>query len=274
MGCVSIKKYSYEGGVTIYNKLIEQQHSLENQIAVLEQEISNLPEGKLIYTSNGKYFKCYQSDGHTKQYISKENRTLAEKLALKKLLLLQLETLRQEKSAIDSYLRHANPNPHQKEISYINSPAYQKLVAPHHKLFNEEQEIWMKSPYIKNPTHPENLIHKTTSGIRVRSKSEAIIDTILCKYQIPFRYEALLDLGDVSYYPDFTILHPRTNQIIYWENFGMMDNPTYAQGTAEKLTNYILHGILPSHQLICTYETKEHPLSFDLVEKMVEHYLL
>ena len=263
-----------EGGFIIYQKMLKKHQLLEKQIEILEQQIAVLPEGKLIYTTNGKYDKWYQSDGHAKQYIPKENHMLAQNLALKKLLLLQLETLQREKLAVTSYLRHSNPNPHQKEISYINSLAYQKLVAPYHKLYNEEQEIWMSAPYSQNPVHPENLIHKTVSGNRVRSKSEAMIDTILCKYQIPFRYEALLDLGNVKYYPDFTILHPTTNEIIYWENFGMMDNPAYAQSTSEKLTNYISHGILPSHQLICTYETKEHPLSFDLVEKMVEHYLL
>ena len=247
---------------------------LKKQIEELKKQIDDFPQGKLIYAANGKYFKCYQSDGHTREYIPTDNRTLAEKLAMKKLLVLQLESFCQEKMAVDSYLKHASPNPHQKEISYINSPAYQNLVAPYHKSFTEEQELWMKFPYEKNPIHPENLIHKTASGNRVRSKSEAIIDTILCKYHIPFRYEALLDLGNISYYPDFTILHPTTNQLIYWENFGMMDNPVYAQGTAEKLSNYISHGILPSHQLICTYETKEHPLSFDFAEKMVEHYLL
>lgn len=176
--------------------------------------------------------------------------------------------------AVDSYLKHSSPDPHQKEVSYINSQVYQKLVKPNHKLFTETQELWMNSPYEKNLSYSENLIHKTISGNRVRSKSESIIDTILCKYHIPFRYEALLDLGDVSYYPDFTILHPITNELIYWENFGMMDNPSYAQSASEKLSQYISHGILPSHQLICTYETKDHPLSFDLVEKMVEHYLL
>lgn len=269
-----MKKYINEGGFIIYHKLLNHQHFLEKQINILTQQIADFPEGKLIYTVNGKYDKWYKSDGHTKQYIPKKNRPLAEKLAYKNLLLLQLEALLQEKLAVDSYLKRFNPNLHQKEISYINSPAYQELVAPYHKLFSEEQETWMNSSYKKNSAYPENLIHKTISGNLVRSKSEAIIDTILCKYHIPFRYEALLELGDISYYPDFTILHPVTHELVYWENFGMMDNPTYAQNTLEKLSNYITHGILPSHQLICTYETKEHPLSFDLVEKMVEHYLL
>lgn len=209
-----------------------------------------------------------------RKYISKKDHKVAEDLAYKNLLTLQLNSLLQEKKAIESYLKHYTPDIHQKEIDYVNSPAYQKLVAPHHKLFQEEQEAWINESYVKNTFHPESLTVKGTSGISLRSKSEAIIENVLCKYHIPFRYEARLDLGDLFYYPDFTILHPTTHQLVYWENFGMMDNPTYAKGTAEKLEQYIAHGILPSHQLICTYETKEHPLGFDLVEKMVDHYLL
>lgn len=209
-----------------------------------------------------------------RKYISKKDHKVAEDLAYKNLLTLQLNSLLQEKKAIESYLKHYTPDIHQNEIDYVNSPAYQKLVAPHHKLFQEEQEAWINESYVKNTFYPESLTVKGTSGISLRSKSEAIIENVLCKYHIPFRYEARLDLGDLFYYPDFTILHPTTHQLVYWENFGMMDNPTYAKGTAEKLEQYIAHGILPSHQLICTYETKEHPLGFDLVEKMVDHYLL
>lgn len=240
----------------------------------MQQRINEFPPGKLIYTKNGKYDKWYQSDGHIQQYIPKSNRSLAENLAHKNLLLIKLNAFLNEKKAIDAYLENYDPNIYQKEIEYTNSPAYQKLVAPYHKLFGQEQEEWMNASYKKNLSYPENLIHKTSLGLLVRSKSEAMIVSVLCKYHIPFRYEALLELGNVFYYPDFTILHPVTNELVYWENFGMMDNPVYAQNTAEKLTDYISHGILPSHQLICTYETKDHPLSFELIEKMVEHYLL
>ena len=78
-------------------------------------------------------------------------------------------------------------------------------------------------PYEKNPKYPEHLIHKTVSGIYVRSKSESMIALQLYTEKIPFRYECALQLGETTLYPDFTILHPKTGEIFYWEHFGMMD---------------------------------------------------
>ena len=41
-----------------------------------------------------------------------------------------------------------------------------------------------------------------------------------------------------------------------------------------ELQLYTNHGIVPSIQLITTYETKEHPLTADTIEKIVEDYFL
>ena len=101
-----------------------------------------------------------------------------------------------------------------------------------------------------------------------------MIDTLLYLNKIPFRYECALHLGNTTIYPDFTILHPHTGKIYYWEHFGMMDDANYAKNTCFKLQTYTTHGIIPSINLITTYETKEHPLSSDFIEKIIQHYFL
>ena len=94
------------------------------------------------------------------------------------------------------------------------------------------------------------------------SKSEALIDMALFSHLIPFRYECELSLGTHILYPDFTIRHPKTDDIYYWEHFGLMDNPSYCQNVSFKLQQYSLNGIIPSIQLITTYETGTHFLTF------------
>ena len=96
----------------------------------------------------------------------------------------------------------------------------------------------------------------------------------LYAYNIPYRYECALHLGDSLLYPDFTIMHPRTYKLYYWEHFGLMDNSGYAQNTYSKLQLYTAHGIVPSIQLITTFETKEHPINIDTISKIIEHYFL
>ena len=76
---------------------------------------------------------------------------------------------------------------------------------------------------------------------------------------IPYRYECALELDEFITYPDFTIMHPITVKLFYWEHFGLMDDPHYCQKHFLKLQNYISHGIIPSINLITTYETKSPP---------------
>ena len=81
-------------------------------------------------------------------------------------------------------------------------------------------------------------------------------------------------LDGIMIYPDFTIRHPKTGETFYWEHFSLMDNPTYSKNACSKLQHYISSGIIPSIQLITTYETKDNPLSAEKVEKIVEEYFL
>ena len=132
----------------------------------------------------------------------------------------------------------------------------------------------MNGPYKRNPYHPEHLIIKASSGNIVRSKSEALIDMVLYTNQIPFRYECELELGGEILYPDFTIRHPETGKIIYWEHYGRMDDPKYRKRALTTLDIYMSNGILPSDLLITTYETIEQPLQVSEIEKLVRDYFL
>lgn len=132
----------------------------------------------------------------------------------------------------------------------------------------------LRTSFITNPKHPEQLSIKTSSGHFVRSKSEALIDMALFSHRIPFRYECALTLGNNTFYPDFTIRHPKTGDTYYWEHFGLMDNSSYCRNVSLKLQQYSLNGIIPSIHLITTYETGEQPLNSELIEKIIDHYFL
>jgi len=258
----------------IYEKVLDEEQRLNKQIQSLQIQLEQLPEGKLISTKNGTRNKWIWSDGHKQVYLPKKQRQLAEQLAYKKYLSLQLKTLLNEKTAVDFYLRHHDSNCYEAEQSLINSPQYKELLKPFFIPLSEELNEWVNAPYEQSQKHPEGLIYNTLTGNRVRSKSEVMIDMLLFKNKIPFRYECLLQLGDISVFPDFTIRHPKTGETFYWEHFGMMDNPTYCKNTHIKLQNYTAYGIIPSIQLITTYETKEHPLMPDMVEQIIQYYFL
>lgn len=249
-----------------------EQQKLEKQIYSLEQQLQHLPEGKLICARNGNRCKWYQSDGKNHTYIPKKERYLAEQLAAKKYLTLLLEEKQCEKDVIDYYFKHCSRTNGQAENLLIKASEYQKLLSTHFKPISEKLRLWMSSDYNRNLKYPEKLIYETSAGFFVRSKSEVLITMILQSNGIPFRYECELKLGENIVYPDFTICHPITGKIYYWEHFGRMDDEHYCRNACMKIQSYALNGIIPNIQLITTYETKENPLSFYTVEKVVKDY--
>lgn len=258
----------------LYQRILTEYLRLKQQIKEIQEKLKHFPDGKLICAKGNNCFKWYQSDGHNKIYIPKKERVLAEQLASKKYLFLLLEDLEHEKMALESYLKHHHPQSKKAELLLTEHAGYRELLLPHFSPKSKECSDWINSPYERNTQHPEHLIHKTSSGILVRSKSEAIISHLLHTNQIPFRYECALHLGTTILYPDFTILHPKTQETHYWEHFGRMDDLSYSQKTYSKLNLYTTHGIIPTIHLITTYETKQHPLSYEDVEKIINHYFL
>lgn len=265
---------TFQGGILIYEQILHKQLELEKQIQNIQSQLQSLPEGKLVCCHAGPYCKWYNYLADKRVYISKKQKELSEKLALKKYLLLQLKELSHEKKALDSYLKHHSTKPSDSAELLTDNPDFQQLLAPFFKPISDICNEWLAAPYEKNIQYPEFLIHKSISGNLLRSKSEALIDMLLFTNKIPFRYECALSLNDLTFFPDFTILHPKTGQIYYWEHFGMMDNPSYRQKTFEKLQIYANFGLLPFHQLITTYETKNSPLNMDTVQNIIQNIFL
>ena len=262
----------------IYEKMLAEHKRLRMELDSIERQLSALPEGKLICTKTSKesteFYKWYQSDGHTKTYIPKSNLVLAQQLASKKYLSALKDELLQESRAIDFYLKHHHSAPGNSSKLLTEHPEYSRLLSPLFTPLSEELLAWSRAPYQKNPNHPEHLIFHGADNHLLRSKSEAIIDLLLYTNKIPFRYECALSLGNIVIYPDFTIPHPTTGVMHYWEHFGLMDDPKYCKKACQKIQLYSAHGIIPSVNLILTFETKENPLSINLVNQTIAHYFL
>ena len=250
----------------------------------LKQKISNLPEGELCIYQSPPYQKWICSLPGKQKYLSKKNQPLAEALALKKYYSLLLAETEEELSLLNFYIKS-----HEKKDSAANhskpltssdlltesSPYYPLLQGYFAKdKLPVSMQKWCAESYETNSSHPENLIHTTLAGHKVRSKSEVIIANLLYTNHIPYRYEAALALNELTVYPDFTILHPTTQQFFYWEHFGMMDKNNYCDAACNKLKSYCYNGIFPSMQLITTYETGKVPIRSEQVQQIITQYFL
>lgn len=96
--------------------------------------------------------------------------------------------------------------------------------------------------YLGVNKHLLSKIHKTESGIWVRSKSEVIIANILYRSGLDFQYEERLYYNETQWKePDFTIRH--NDKVWYWEHLGLLGNEKYDQHWQEKKEIYQRIGV-------------------------------
>lgn len=266
------KRKYIKGGVFIYKRMQQKYEKMKEQIVELKRQLEHLPEGKLVSGRNGKYYQWFQSDGHTRKYIPQKNKKLIEQLAIKKYLSYMLADAENEKCAIEYYLKHHREDVGKAEHLLNTKSEYREILSPYFQTNSKALQEWLQEPFEQNSQYQENLIFKTISGHTVRSKSEVMIDTLLYINKIPFRYECALWLGKRKIFPDFTIRHPKTGEVYYWEHFGKMGEEEYVKKSCSKIQSYALHGIIPNINLIMTFETSENPLSPEDVMEIIEKY--
>ncbi|MGN1414259.1 MAG: hypothetical protein ACI4WY_08430 [Anaerovoracaceae bacterium] len=175
----------------------------------------------------GKQRYYYKKPGSGRQYyINKKNIALLRQLQQKRIAAHVLSPLRKNIRLLNSVLKE-----------------YRNISEAYDAYFPDE---W-KDPASSKKTntslsaqaasiaagHPEDLRHLTSFGLRVRSKSEAILAELLYSMHIPFTYEKPLRIKGAdgrwrTVYPDFTFQLPDGREI-YLEHFGMMNDPAYRE---------------------------------------------
>lgn len=253
-------------------KLSQRKELIETQIMNMKREMKKLPVGTLRCERNGRYVKWFYHHDGIVEYIPKKNKNLAEQLAIRKYKEMRICEMQTELNAIDAFFKIRNKTSVDSSQLLNDDSCYKSLLTPYFMTQDEVVKKWVNEPYEKNTLHPENLIHKSVAGIMVRSKSEALIVSALYQNNIPFRYECPLHLGVYTIYPDFTILHPKTKKIYYYEHFGMMDNQEYIRATNKKMQIYFENGINPSNNLIMTFESSSNPLDYEVVDEIIRFY--
>mgnify|MGYP005746852899 FL=1 len=262
-----------KGWCIIEEAMRQRSRQLADKLMELDAKISKLPQGSIQVGHSGRYVRWYLLKDGERTYIPRENRSFAQMMAQKKYLEYLRRDIQFEKKCIDSYLTKSET--YSKRIpKLLNEHNFIELLENTIETLSVELAEWSNSPFEHNRYKTENLVHQTLSGQLVRSKSESIIASELFLNNIPFRYECILNLGDKIVFPDFTIRHPVTGQFFYWEHFGMMDNSDYADNTIDKLKSYVAHGIIPSVNLIITYETSNHPITQLKIANVVKEYFL
>ena len=148
-------------------------------------------------------------------------------------------------------------------------PGYNDVFLAFRSLSGDpENEAWQAIRERQNASFPESLRYETKDG-RYRSKSEMIIAMQLARFEIPFKYEPVIELGSFHFYPDFVVLNPLDGELVYWEHLGLLVKEDYRHSTERKLEMYHTAGIRPGDNLILTCDGEGIPLSALRIERVI-----
>lgn len=271
---------------------------LENKLEIVNSQLSSSVDGTLLKGQrNGKVmyqWDCRRGGTRTRESVT-DNPQMLNELARK-------EYLRQEEKIIRNDLRLLNmikdryvelsPDNILREISgrYKDLPmefffygsgvnnigvsgSEVKGSGANSCLVTGSEAIgWANEPFQQSTFRPEWKKYVTSRGLRVRSKSELLIAERLYANNIPFRYEAIITIGNKIYAPDFEILKLDGN-LAYWEHCGMPNDKAYMRRHKEKMEDYESAGIVPWKNLIVTYED-ENAFSLEIIDSEIRNKLL
>lgn len=210
----------------------------------------------------------YLKDGDKRKYVSKSKIEKVKKILQKKYEIKVNKILKKQKKELERFLERYDFEEVYKV--YDNYSVGRKfMINPIIEAEEDFIERWYEEhPGVQNSYYGERL-YKTDRGEFVRSKSEKIIADLLYQNQIPYQYEALLELDCTNIFPDFTILDLNTRKTVYWEHLGLVSDEEYAVKNFYKLAKYEASNYKLGEDLLITQEAEDMPLDIELVQAKI-----
>ena len=248
---------------------------IKKDLEECDRMIAAFPAGHLKCCKHGDRMDYYivktECGRRTAKYIRKGDHKCAEDLAIRDHCIRKRSILKENLRLLDYVLDSYDQFP---DITASKQMNPDHLVLINDRLHSQSPAArkWKDAEYEKGPLHPEGLIYRTMSGVKVRSKSEVIIADQLFGRGIPFRYESLITVNGQDYHPDFTVYDDQTAGVVIWEHFGLMSIGSYRLNAFKKLSSYAACGFELDKNLIATFEWEGAPLDPAFVALLIDHY--
>lgn len=242
----------------------------------IKQRINKYPRGylKINIEKGGFYYYIVDKENGKRKYISKEDISQASLLSQRD---YEHDYLKMAEKEINEINKLLSKNCLEKtKYCYSNLHAGRKCLVKPFEISDEEFiNRWMSIPYTPKVFNESDVTkYYTEKGERVRSKSEVIIANMLNALNIPYKYECPLKLGDITIYPDFTILDVDERREKYLEHFGMMGDSDYVSNAMLKIATFEQNNIFLGERLICSFESTRKPLNIKLLRNKMKVLIL
>ena len=256
------------------------------------RRIRQAPEGLLEIKVSGRKTYYYYKRGGRKRYLRLSDsrdmqiaRALAQRRYDEKVLKSaekELRLLRQTERLYENGVVE--------DISEKMSSARQSLITPVRMSDEDYADQWLEQMLqMKEQKEtagqpqriegPQRVTFTTKNGEKVKSKSEKMIADMLLDQKKRYIYEFPVEVVDhktgrrYTAHPDFLVLNARTRKAYFYEHFGKMDDPEYAEDNIGKMIDYRNAGIIPGENMIATFETRADPLTPESVQTMIDIFL-
>ena len=260
--------------------LEEKSRDLSRLMERIAKSQASLPVGNLqVLSCSGRTrFYQYFGDGAPRKYLNRSQEALVTALAQKRYLQQVYVAAQAKKKAVDQCVAIMKSDAYSFDLASVYEALPAQLrsrVKPVESFDAEYARKWQKKKFHRSQMRYE-AVFKTKRGELVRSKSELIIADRLFDAGIPYHYEVEFRnvYGSLVARPDFYVLNPRTRKTYLWEHFGMLDNPEYANDYVRKMNLYAAYGFYLGENLIATFESSQHPLTTEQIQKTIEKYLM
>lgn len=246
------------------------------RMQIVEDALKKSPSGRMREDRHvNKYYliQDYYEKGKRHTYSLTKDNEMLNRLIKKELYQKELESLNSIKKVLD----YAQCN----IVVFDVNKAIAEIMARYPHLPEErilaalgsQASEWANAAYERSTYRQEDLKQITTRGLKVRSKSEAMIAEKLYQYNQQFRYEQVLRVNDFSLVPDFTIRRS-DGKLFYWEHMGLTSNRVYLDRQMQKLQQYASVSIVPWDNLIITFDNESGMIDLRRVEFEIQNRLL
>lgn len=212
-------------------------------------------------------------------YISNTNIKLAQQIAMRDYLTDAYKNLLMHLAAVQTLLSFERED--KVDGCYTKLVEGRKhLISPLVGTPQQKIDAWRQEEYVQNTQYPENLVHETERGERVRSKSEEMIANYLysMKDYIDYKYERPLVLRvngkNETIYPDFTIINLRTGDKFILEHVSRLDASGYHDKFVWKHNAYLMNGFVQKGKVLYSFESEGQPFTLKYVKKLVQDTVL
>ena len=158
-------------------------NKINKELWEIDRILEQMPEGELKIYSNHGSTRWYYSNENGREYLPRESKLFAEKLARKKYLMFKKNALLEDRENVQKRAVEMT-RAKEKFQEFLNDKNYYELLPERQQAMNVP-ELWENQKYNSNPYYPEQLTVPCPSGNIVRSKSEVFIDMVLTQHGIP-----------------------------------------------------------------------------------------